>query len=181
MRELWADAPMARPAVDDACVARLVAMLDACTDAERRAAAQAIAQAEEARRRAAAAQAEAGVVAQAQHDAGARALEALAAAEGCPVQELLAAGDLSFRNLDAAVVADGLRHLLTANGSLKVLDLRDNKLTDAAALALADVLKVNGSLTTLRLISDQIGDAGKEAVRIAWLSKTGRQEASLHL
>mmetsp|Transcript_37206 Transcript_37206/g.92573 ORF Transcript_37206/g.92573 Transcript_37206/m.92573 type:complete len:308 (-) Transcript_37206:361-1284(-) len=85
MRELWADAPMARPAVDGACVARLVAMLDACTDAERRAAAQATAQVEKACRQAADAQAGAGVVArkQAQHAAGARALEALAARRPC--------------------------------------------------------------------------------------------------
>jgi Leucine-rich repeat (LRR) protein len=51
---------------------------------------------------------------------------------------------------------------LSSSKALSVLDLSRNKLTDAAALAFADVLKVkvNASLTKLDLARNQIANAG---------------------
>jgi len=133
--------------------------------------ARATVEAEEERHPSAAAEADAAMVAlaQARHAAGAHALEALAAAEGLPVQELLDAGDLClhFFNhfnhlalLDAAVLRDGLRHLLTANASLTTLNLCSNHIGAAGAVGLGKGLATNTALTTLDLSSNKICDAG---------------------
>ncbi|KAJ1637441.1 hypothetical protein T492DRAFT_952361 [Pavlovales sp. CCMP2436] len=122
-------------------------------------------EAEEERHPSAAAEADAAVVAraQAQHAAGARALEALAAAEGRPVHELLVINFLKFCNLgglDATVWATGLRHLLTANAALTTLNFDGNQIGDAGAVGLGKALKANTALTTLDLHRNQIGDVG---------------------
>jgi len=79
------------------------------------------------------------------------------------VQELLAAAKLHFRNLrglNAAVLAAGLRHLLTANAALTTLDLRDNLIDNIVAVGLGEGLSTNSALTTLYLEKNLIGDAG---------------------
>ncbi|CAF3876326.1 unnamed protein product [Rotaria sordida] len=43
-----------------------------------------------------------------------------------------------------------------------MLKLKHNKITDAGAERLADVLRNNMTLTTLDLVDNQIGDAGAE-------------------
>ncbi|KAJ1616399.1 hypothetical protein T492DRAFT_895551, partial [Pavlovales sp. CCMP2436] len=116
--------------------------------------------AEEVHHRSAAAEAEAVLVAraQAQHAVGARALDALADATGCLVQELLAATDLrlvNLKGLDPIVLADGIRHLLTANAVLTTLNLYGNQISDAGA-----GLAANMALTELNLGSNKIGNAG---------------------
>ncbi|KAJ1616328.1 hypothetical protein T492DRAFT_1107378, partial [Pavlovales sp. CCMP2436] len=83
--------------------------------------------------------------------------------EGRPVQELLAANELSFlhlKGLDPAVLAGGLRHLLAVNASRSTLWLAVNKIGDVGVVGLGKALEVNASLKELRLWGNQIGNSG---------------------
>ncbi|KAJ1621302.1 hypothetical protein T492DRAFT_914381 [Pavlovales sp. CCMP2436] len=96
------------------------------------------------------------VAAAAADPTGARALEALAAAEGRPVQELLTEDDLTFHDLDfhklgPTVLRDGLLHLLAVNASLTGLGLDSNQIGDMCALGLGKALEVNDALTSSAL------------------------------
>eukprot|EP00435_Cladocopium_sp_Y103_P063285 s1434_g24.t2 len=87
--------------------------------------------------------------------------------------------DKKIGNSGAKVVAQALKHTATqeliltvqkaladglkSNGSLTILDLRNNSIGIAGAEALRDGLKSNGSLTILDLRNNSIGDAGAEA------------------
>ena len=68
--------------------------------------------------------------------------------------------------------AEAIAAMLRTNRSLTFLDLERNKIGDAGAEAIAAMLRTNRSLTVLSM-RNEIGDAGKKALREAVAGREG--------
>jgi cyanate lyase len=78
--------------------------------------------------------------------------------------------DLTYNEL-TDVAANALAEVLKVNAALTFLNLNSNKITDPGAIGFANMLKVNAALTLLDLRHNKFGEASKSAIRTGWLVK----------